>query len=210
MKLALIQKLRHGAIWQAMRERGWNQRQLAEHLGMSKNACGDMLAFKWIPQKPDIHLKLMELTGIAIDDLFPAEAYKALKAMPTTHEEIREVTPQLLRQAVERLSLPSPEQQRIDAEPGECLHAVLKTLNPKEQHILERRFGLNGPAETYEAIGDTFGVSRERIRGIEAQAMRKLRSPSRLNRLKGVVPPVPVKVPEHMLPHAARKSKANP
>lgn len=210
MKLALIQKLRHGAIWEAMRARGWNQRQLAEYLGINQNACGDMLAFKWIPTKPEIHLKLMELTGIAIDDLFPAEAYKLLKGLPTTNEEIREVTPQLLRQAVERLSLPSPEQQLLEAEPGVRLHAALKTLNPKEQHILERRFGFNGPAETYEAIGDTFGVSRERIRGIEAQAMRKLRHPSRLNHLKGIVPPVPVNVPEHMLPQAKRQSKASP
>lgn len=67
----------------------------------------------------------------------------------------------------------------------EQIESVLDTLNEREQKVLRLRFGLDdGRARTLEEVGREFGVTRERIRQIEAKALRKLRHPQRSKRLK--------------------------
>ncbi len=67
----------------------------------------------------------------------------------------------------------------------EQLEEVLDTLTPREERVLRLRFGLeDGRARTLEEVGKVFGVTRERIRQIEAKALRKLRHPSRSKKLK--------------------------
>ncbi|HHY76375.1 MAG TPA: RNA polymerase sigma factor RpoD [Firmicutes bacterium] len=67
----------------------------------------------------------------------------------------------------------------------EQIESVLKTLNEREQKVLRLRFGLDdGRARTLEEVGREFGVTRERIRQIEAKALRKLRHPQRSKRLR--------------------------
>ena len=62
---------------------------------------------------------------------------------------------------------------------------VLKSLTPREERVLTLRFGLeDGRAHTLEELGKEFNVTRERIRQIEAKALRKLRHPSRAKRLR--------------------------
>ena len=68
----------------------------------------------------------------------------------------------------------------------EQIREVLKTLTPREQEVLRLRFGLDdGCTHTLEEVGSRFGVTRERIRQIEAKALRKLRHPTRIKRLEG-------------------------
>ncbi len=67
----------------------------------------------------------------------------------------------------------------------EQLHDVLHTLTPREESVLRLRFGLDdGRPRTLEEVGKEFDITRERIRQIEAKALRKLRHPSRSKRLK--------------------------
>ncbi len=67
----------------------------------------------------------------------------------------------------------------------EQIEEVLDTLNEREQRVLKLRFGLDdGKARTLEEVGREFGVTRERIRQIEAKALRKLRHPQRSKKLK--------------------------
>ncbi len=63
---------------------------------------------------------------------------------------------------------------------------MLHTLSDRERRVIQLRFGLDdGRSRTLEVVGREFGVTRERIRQIEAKALRKLRHPTRSWRLKG-------------------------
>ena len=67
----------------------------------------------------------------------------------------------------------------------EDLENVLNTLNPRERDVLRLRYGLDdGRVKTLEEIGNVFSVTRERIRQIEAKALRKLKHPSRSRKLR--------------------------
>ncbi|BDR60531.1 RNA polymerase sigma factor RpoD [Lactobacillus xylocopicola] len=79
----------------------------------------------------------------------------------------------------------SPEQHASYEMLKEQLEQVLDTLTDREENVLRLRFGLDdGRTRTLEEVGKVFGVTRERIRQIEAKALRKLRHPSRSNQLR--------------------------
>ena len=79
----------------------------------------------------------------------------------------------------------SPSEAVINLNLREQTAEVLKTLSPREEKIIKMRFGLmDGSEHTLEEVGQHFAVTRERIRQIEAKALRKLRHPSRSNRLR--------------------------
>ncbi len=79
----------------------------------------------------------------------------------------------------------SPSEAVINLNLREQTAEVLKTLSPREEKIIKMRFGLqDGSEHTLEEVGQFFAVTRERIRQIEAKALRKLRHPSRSHRLR--------------------------
>jgi len=124
------------------------------------------------------------------------------KEMDLPEEKVREI----LKIAQEPVSLETPIGEEEDSHLGdfipdedapapaeaaafsmlkEQLIEVLDTLTPREQKVLRLRFGLDdGRARTLEEVGKKFDVTRERIRQIEAKALRKLRHPSRSKKLK--------------------------
>ena len=80
---------------------------------------------------------------------------------------------------------PAPDSMATQAMLKKQLNDVLATLTPREEKVLRLRFGLDdGRTRTLEDVGKEFNVTRERIRQIEAKALRKLRHPSRSKRLK--------------------------
>ena len=79
----------------------------------------------------------------------------------------------------------SPTDQATHALLKDHIREVLETLSPREAKVLEYRFGLeDGKQRTLEEVGKEFGVTRERIRQIEAKAIRKLRHPTRAKKLR--------------------------
>ena len=86
---------------------------------------------------------------------------------------------------VKDINTMTPEEYATNEILKEEIKAVLETLQEREQEVLELRFGLiDGTSHTLEEVGKRFNVTRERIRQIEAKALRKLRHPSRAKRLK--------------------------
>ncbi|MGO4881034.1 MAG: RNA polymerase sigma factor RpoD [Bryobacteraceae bacterium] len=82
----------------------------------------------------------------------------------------------------------SPSDAVINLNLREQTAQVLKTLSPREEKIVKMRFGLeDGSEHTLEEVGQNFAVTRERIRQIEAKALRKLRHPSRSHRLRAFI-----------------------
>lgn len=129
-------------------------------------------------------------------------AEEIAKEIDMSVEKVREI----LRVAQEPVSLETPIGEEEDSHLGdfipdddamapadaasqlllkETIHSVLKTLTPREAKVLSLRFGLeDGHPRTLEEVGKEFTVTRERIRQIEAKALRKLRHPQRSKRLK--------------------------
>ena len=90
-----------------------------------------------------------------------------------------------LSDMVEDKGIQSPSDAAIDGDLKEQIAAVLLTLTPREEKIIKMRFGLDdGSEHTLEEVGEVFAVTRERIRQIEAKALRKLRHPSRSRRFR--------------------------
>ena len=86
---------------------------------------------------------------------------------------------------IEDEDAPAPDEAASYILLKEQLEEVLETLTPREAKVLRLRFGLDdGRSRTLEEVGQEFGVTRERIRQIEAKALRKLRHPSRSRKLK--------------------------
>ncbi len=86
---------------------------------------------------------------------------------------------------IEDRGVVSPAEAVINLNLKEQTAAVLQTLTPREEQVIRMRFGIgDGSEHTLEEVGQRFSVTRERIRQIEAKALRKLRHPSRSRRLK--------------------------
>jgi RNA polymerase primary sigma factor len=86
---------------------------------------------------------------------------------------------------IEDKAVVSPSDAVINLSLKEQTSSVLKTLTPREEKVIKMRFGLDDPSEhTLEEVGQSFAVTRERIRQIEAKALRKLRHPSRSRKLR--------------------------
>jgi RNA polymerase primary sigma factor len=86
---------------------------------------------------------------------------------------------------IEDRNVVSPSEAVININLKEQTEALLKTLTPREEKVIKMRFGIgDGSEHTLEEVGQSFAVTRERIRQIEAKALRKLRHPSRSRKLK--------------------------
>jgi len=172
------------------------QRDLTQQLGRDPTATEIAVAMNFIEPEDEreaIHKALAE----------------GKKLTPTQKRAVRRATAKvrnIIRMAQEPMSLESPVGNEensflgdfikdenalapVDAATRQLLHEqveeVLKELNDREREVLEMRFGLtDGRNHTLEEVGKKFNVTRERIRQIEAKALRKLRHPQRSRRLR--------------------------
>ena len=124
----------------------------------------------------------------AVMDLAPdrvREIQKGAQEPVSLETPIGEEEDSHLGDFIEDEDAPAPDEAASYILLKEQLEEVLETLTPREAKVLRLRFGLDdGRSRTLEEVGQEFGVTRERIRQIEAKALRKLRHPSRSRKLK--------------------------
>jgi RNA polymerase sigma factor (sigma-70 family) len=130
--------------------------------------------------------KIERLMGMLIEDIFPKilnnKLIKKTIQRPTIEYENIEIEYMSPQELYEPSYNPVCKMERF-----ELTHRVLKiiaTLTPREEKILRMRFGINDCEHTLQEIADAFSISQERVRGIEAKCLRKLRHPTRSKILK--------------------------
>jgi RNA polymerase primary sigma factor len=113
------------------------------------------------------------------------EIFKIAQEVTSIDAKVGDDEDSFLGDFIEDTSQPSPVEQASRELLKENLEEVLATLLPREAQVLRLRFGLNGNKPmTLEEVGREFAVTRERIRQIEAKALRKLKHPSRRKKLQ--------------------------
>lgn len=127
--------------------------------------------------------ELSEATGMSVD--------KVIKVLKIAKEPISIETPvgkdedSTLADFIEDKKFISPQHQVFNLDLQEQTRRILACLTPREEKVLRMRFGIGEPRDhTLEEVGDSFNVTRERIRQIEAKALRKLRQPQSLLKKK--------------------------
>jgi RNA polymerase primary sigma factor len=132
-----------------------------------------------------------EPTPEEIAERMDVPAGKVRKVLKIAQEPISLETPigededSHLGDFIEDKKSPSPVEAVVKMNLKEQTGSVLKTLTPREEKVLKMRFGVEeGTEHTLEEVGQSFAVTRERIRQIESKALRKLRQPSRSRLLR--------------------------
>lgn len=127
--------------------------------------------------------ELAERLDLTVDKI--REVYKISQDPVSLETPVGDEEDTILGNFIKDEKMMSPEEYANAEMLKEELKEVLKTLTEREAKVLELRFGLeDGNTLTLEEVGQIFGVTRERIRQIEAKALRKLRHPSRSKKLK--------------------------
>ena len=127
--------------------------------------------------------ELAKKMNVSIDKI--REIYKISQEPVSLETPIGEEDDSHLGDFIKDESNMSPEEYATNEMLKDEISEVLLTLTEREEKVIRLRFGLeDGKARTLEEVGQMFGVTRERIRQIEAKALRKLRHPSRSRKLK--------------------------
>ncbi len=184
-RIAIKARLKHGVLLEALNKRNWSQSDGARFLGINPTLFGRWINLKEIPR----HLteeqvaKLVELTGQLPDQLWPeyVRSRDFLDA-PKTFEVVKDVDARRLLAAFTKRELGSPEAIFSRRELSHKVDEVLGTLAPREAQVIHN---LYFDGKTHEEVGQDLSVTRERVRQIEAKALRKLRHPSRSRQLRG-------------------------
>lgn len=176
-------KIKNGRLWRAMQEFGYETvADLSRATGICQTLLGKYLNLKQTPYGKNGRPKktadqLSEHFAMPISDLFPDEfLYRPVEKNTFTslvsHEQVMRLTGSS--------SSYQPDEIIEQETDRHNLAMVIESLTEREQMVIRRRFGLNGSGgQTLREIADDFGVTHERIRQIEAKAIRKLRNPSR-------------------------------
>jgi RNA polymerase sigma factor (sigma-70 family) len=202
--LTAITKLRHAALWELSKRLG-GQAQAAEQCFVTTSIFNQWTTLKkafpsaptrgwWMNKERWTQTKdaLESLTGQTLSQLWPQALLNVIEThqLITTVEQVIEVPEQALlayaEETATRFRLPPPVVHIEQDELRGAIQTAMKSLSPREREVLELRYGLDGGEQrSLEDVGHIVGVSRERVRQIEARATRRLTSPNVTKNLAG-------------------------
>ncbi len=171
------------------------QRRLMQELGRDPTPEEIALEMDYLAPEDRELIEATQATGQPLETMLARRlqiaAAKVRRVMRISQEPMSLETPvgteenSSLGDFIEDDSLPGPADQASRHLLKEQMDEILRGLSERERRVLEMRFGLkDGNARTLEEVGQEFGVTRERIRQIEAKALRKLRHPIRSRKLR--------------------------
>ena len=170
--------------------KGLIQAEAAQGIGMAVSRYEAIERLQRLPREEDM-AKIAGYFRQPVSNLFPDALLAAMEAGVFDRRYIELTAPEIisLTEAQHLRLTYDGEGRMIDEisrkELRERIDEVLETLEPREREVLRLRFGLDdGVAKTLEDVGPYFNVTKERIRQIEAKALRLLRHPRRSRRLK--------------------------
>lgn len=185
--------VRNNLILSAIEAAGYkSQAEFARASGLKPQEVSDTIAFRVPPIGMNgrfsyVALTIMEALGAAPSDLWTPDQLN-LKLRSNTIE--KELSKEAILDAIQTecgslLSIASPEEVIQENQKRDVVQKTLDTLTPTESRVLSMRYGFDdGVEKSLEEVGQEFKCTRERIRQIEAKALRKMRHPSRSDKLK--------------------------
>lgn len=183
-------KVKNNRLWEKMQSAGFpTVADLAKAIGSSRSPIDHLLNLKQTAMTENgeyrqIVLRIAAVLKCIPEDLFPKEQLhnkvaRSTAAFTMDASEVLAVTSSLQSAAV------SPERRLLQQDAQRVIAQMLLELTPREQRVLELRFGLNGGKEhTLDDIANMFQMSREAIRAIENKALRRLKHPARSRHLR--------------------------
>lgn len=196
--ITVTAKMKHAALWSAAKRlssqsalaRGLKTGQVEVGRWCNLQACPPVTDEEvskrraWTLERRDkLEKALLKFTGQTLDELFPAALRENVRFLQSS--KVRETTQQFDLEQLqvafeERLTLPDPSVVVEQLENTGLLHTSIQNglqgLTQRERKIIGLHFGLGGETHTLDEIAKVFQVTKERIRQIEARAIRRLRS----------------------------------
>lgn len=188
--------VRNNLILQAIKNQGYtNLNKFAKECDVSITGLYGLVNLKEAPLTGEGEFsksakELMEALGACPVELWTDEQLTMRLRSNTVERELSKEGLQIALQSNARslIGLDYPEQEIAEADSVRVISDKLDSLTPREAKILRLRFGFDGGAgHTLEEVGKIFNVTRERIRHIEAGALRKMRHPTRSDDLRNLL-----------------------
>jgi RNA polymerase sigma factor (sigma-70 family) len=183
--------VRNNLLLSAIEAAGYKaQSDFARACNINPTDVNGLVAMRALPlrnngQFTPVAQTIMEVLGACPTDLWTTEQLSMRLKRNSAEVEMTkaELLPALGMNPVDMVEFKQPDEYLADKEKVNAVAKTLKTLTFREQMVLGKRFGINGEEMSLDEVGKELGLTRERIRQIEAKALRKMRHPSRSNDL---------------------------
>ena len=189
MRIGMKIKMVNDHLYSVIKANGYKSiNAFACDCGFSPITIGNYLNLKQFPRTKEMCSRLEKALKVPIDVLFPTDLCEEIIKMQKLKQQF---APFYLTKEVEHLALASVPVKELAFTPhenkdrDECLSEALGTLSERLEELIRFRFGFDGDPHTLEETAEKYNVTTERIRQLEAKALRQLRHPKRTTIIVG-------------------------